>query len=157
MRVNSNKVVTKLNADKLDGQEAASLLPGGDLPSGRTVRGTYDIRGTVPSVSGGGLGYDSSAISFGYRLASAPNVQFVKVGEASTTECPGTAASPEAVPGYLCIYESSYDNLYNHTNYPNNDFVTRDGANVIAYSGNIRVANQSDSFYTKGTWAVTGN
>src|SRR5918995_4099126 len=38
MMVNSERKVARLNADKVDGQEAATLLPGGDLPSSRTLR-----------------------------------------------------------------------------------------------------------------------
>src|SRR5215217_5185923 len=43
MKVDSSTKVANLNADNVDGQEAATLLPGGELPSGRTLRGNYAI------------------------------------------------------------------------------------------------------------------
>ncbi len=143
---------TNLNADKLDGQDSVALLPGGDLPRGRTVRGHYDIRGTIPPSRGAEVG--SSAISFGYRLDSTPSTQFIKEGAQSTPQCPGTAHSPEAAPGYLCVYEAHASNLAAVP--PDFLFPNRSGASLRLLSA-FNNTTAPLEFVTLGTWAVTGN
>jgi hypothetical protein len=144
MAVNSGTKVTNLNADKVDGWDSTSLLPGGDLPSGRTVRGDYNIIGDSPS--GGVLG--GSDLSFGYRLASAPTVQFVRSGAASTTQCPGTVSSPAAAKGYLCVYEENRNNMTSE-DYPAVFTTHRTGMSLYTYS------STAGPYWSNGTWAVT--
>jgi hypothetical protein len=146
MTVNSSTKVDNLNADKVDSNDSTALLPGGDLPSGRTVRGMYSIWG---SASASGQLSAGDSISFGYRLASDPNVQFVRLDGASTTECPGTESSPEAANGYLCIYETHLSNM--STDSPQVWLGTRTGAALYSYS------STSGEYWAYGKWAVTGN
>ena len=128
------------------------MLPGGDLPSGRTVRGSYHIRNYVPNSS---VAIDTSAISFGYRLASSPTVRIIKAGATAPAECPGTASFPEAAPGYLCVYESQAFRLAS-TNYPAAFDVTRYGTTIVAESV-LGGTGFTLPFWTYGTWAVTGS
>jgi hypothetical protein len=148
--VNSSTKVANLNADKVDGQEAATLLPGGELPSGRTLRGNYGIYDVAPENS---VAWASDSISFGYRLPSEPTVRIIHTSGsgAGTPLCPGTASSPEAAPGYLCVYEKESEHILN-SSYPDPSNVTRTGATLVAKNevSSIRI------FYkTYGTWAVT--
>lgn len=152
LAVNSPTKVANLNADAVDGLDSTALLPGGDLPRGRTVRGNYDIRDYAAPSS---YGWDSSAISFGYRLASSPTVRIIKAGATAPAECPGSESSPEAAPGYLCVYEASGNNLFN-SDYPATTNISREGASLYAFSTN-NGSPSAAQFSAWGTWAVTGN
>lgn len=56
----------------------------------------------------GSSGITVGAISFGIPLETAPTAVFVPNGENKSGEgCPGTASTPEADPGKLCIYEGA--------------------------------------------------
>lgn len=154
LAVNSGTRVANLNADKVDGTDSTALLPGGHLPSGRTIRGNYTIyTNTRPSSNG----LADESISFGYRLTSAPTLRIVKAGTTAPSECPGTVDSPEAAPGHLCVYESNSGNLATNRTYPASLNVTRTGANLFAYSAFNGSTSADMSFWTYGTWAVTGN
>ena len=156
MKVDSQARVDNLNADKVDGQDSTTLLPGGDLPKDRTLRGHYNIYDkSSPQQSG----QENMPISFGYRLASAPTVRIIKANTSPPAECPGTASAPEAASGYLCIYETSSYNLYSspYRTYPYVYGTSRIGAHIAA-DGAVNTGTTYDStFYTYGTWAVTGN
>ena len=140
-----------LNADKIDGMEASALLPGGDLPRGRTVQGSYVISDKVPANSSG---IDASAISFGYKLASTPTVRFIVPVQTPPPECPGTVDSPEAAPGYLCVYEVERRNVADGSPYFH--YVGRHGATLFA-SSSYNSSTSHTIFQAQGSWAVTGN
>jgi hypothetical protein len=144
------------NADKLDGQDSTTLLPGGDLPKDRTLRGHYNVYDKASPQQGG---QENMPISFGYRLASAPTVRIIKANTSPPAECPGTASAPEAASGYLCIYETSSYNLYNspYRTYPYVYGTSRIGTHIAADSTVNNHTTYDSTFYTYGTWAVTGN
>ena len=127
----------------------AHYLPGGDLPSGRTIRGTYRVTGND---QGAGNGLTTSAISFGWRLSSAPTEHFIPAGTPPPAGCPGTATNPQAVSGHLCVDEVTDINaagqlIANPVNNVGNQ-ASRYGAFVLAQSAADGV------FATGGTWAV---
>jgi hypothetical protein len=160
LAVNSPTKVANLNADRLDGLDSTALLPGGELPRGRTLRGHYDIAGVAAAQA---FGRASDSISYGYRLASTPSVQVIRSGQASTTECPGTASSPEATIGHLCVYEEFRNNLASDPSIPDSmpeiHAPTRNGAGIDAlstYNANTP-QNAGVAFASYGTWAVRGN
>jgi hypothetical protein len=144
IEVNSAAKVADLNADRVDGKDATDLLPGGTVPTGATIRGNYEIDGHA-SAAGELVGGDS--ISFGYKLPSKPTGVFVAAGTDSTEQCPGTYPSPQARPGYLCVYEGAYINK--QTGSPIVYPVTTVGAGIYLASGS------AGSSYSSGTWAVT--
>lgn len=88
--------------DKGDKGEAGPLLE--TLPSGKTLRGVYATRDTDSGQTA--RAYDS--ITFSFPLASAPTAHYRNIGDAATADCPGSAASPEAAPGHLCVYENNF-------------------------------------------------
>jgi hypothetical protein len=76
----------------------------GALASGRAETGVYDVEFT--GASGG------AAISFPFPLAPpATHVEWLAPGAAPDTGCPGSAATPEASRGFLCLYASAQTNV----------------------------------------------
>jgi hypothetical protein len=77
----------------------------GDLtaPTGKTQVGNWNA-GTFGTAAGADMW---GAITFPQRLASAPaapDANFIAPGGASTTNCPGSVANPQAATGQLCLY-----------------------------------------------------
>jgi hypothetical protein len=119
----------------------------GNLPSGATARGLYNVDfepEAIGEISGG-------SISFGLRLPSKPTVSVQAIDAAPTASCPGTATNPEAARGVLCVYKFAEINA--------NLFVCdldcvegvaeRDGALLYVHS---TLATRG---FTEGSWAVT--
>ena len=146
MKVNSQKVVTNLNADKLDGLDSANLMPGGTLPAGATIRGKYEIDGTATAAE---ELFDGDSMSFGYTLPSTPETKFVPFDATPPSECPGSQILPQAEPGFLCVYEAQNSNISTADIYPIVYDPTRFGANIYAKSAAAGEA------YSYGSWAVT--
>ncbi len=130
---------TNLSADKLDGKDSGTYLPG-DLPAGTTVRGNFYI---VDTSGGGSFGGD---ISFGYRLPSAPFTHYIKDGDPVPAGCSGTVADPEAAPGHLCVFEYTAVNV---TADRGIIFPTRQCSGLRMEGGTA-----TGTSYAYGTWAV---
>jgi hypothetical protein len=125
-------------------------FPDGNLPAGKTIRGTYSLYGHA---SGTGE-WTYGSISFGYRLAAAPTIHYIKNGDTPPPECPGTVAAPEAAAGHLCVYESS--TIGNVS--PNRDALTQVGADGSRMGASVYTTPAAaGNYYTFGTWAVTGS
>jgi hypothetical protein len=142
--------VANLNADQLDGKDSIDLLPGGNLPSGSTIRGSYAIHWTADAAGK----FQSESMPFGFTLASAPTVHFVARGTSAPTECPGSVSTPEAASGHLCIYEHPTGGNMSELRIcdPVLDScpgASRQGAVMVVISGG------SGDAMTMGTWAVT--
>jgi hypothetical protein len=112
------------------------------LPSGKTVRGAFNIGSTAAAA--GALA--NSSISFIYALATVPTVKVVLQGAAAPAECSGNATFPQAAAGVLCIYEESKTNSVGVTL----NAVNRSGATIFTNS------SAAGGFFSYGTWAVTG-
>jgi hypothetical protein len=120
------------------------------LPSGKSLKGSYMMRGTAAAASARG----GADISFGIPLAAAPTGHFLASGAAATPECPGSAAAPTAAAGHLCIYEGFNDNM---TVVSFQDPVTTaTGSTTRPYGvGVVGLSIASGSFISSGAWAVT--
>jgi hypothetical protein len=80
----------------------------GTLPSGESESGLWSVVAPKFPLSHGAQG---AAISFGIPLAAAPaNVEYLTPGHAPTGNCPGSAASPTASAGSLCVYATTEEN-----------------------------------------------
>jgi hypothetical protein len=138
-----------VNAAKLSGYTAGDLVPGGTVPPGTTIRGNY----SADMTAAGADSRTTSAISFGYLLASAPVARFIPSGAALPTGCSGTSSNPGASPGFLCVFESSRSNINTaciaRTTGYTCGAADRMGATVFARSSAAGTA------YSVGTWAVT--
>jgi len=98
-KVNRTTRVVNLNADYVDGVTSANLLPGGTLRTGATIRGAYAVSADQSA------SWAFEGQSFGYTLPSAPLPVFIPAGGTPPATCPGTVSNPQALVGYLCIYE----------------------------------------------------
>jgi hypothetical protein len=126
-------------------------FPSGDLPSGKTIRGTYAI--AVPT---GSTNFIATSISFGFQLASAPIAHVIADGGAPPPECPGSVTNPQAQAGHLCVYESFQHNRSNLRVFnpaTGGSTATRWGAGV-AFDA-IAGVDPTESTTSYGTWAVT--
>jgi hypothetical protein len=123
-------------------------FPDGDLPRGKTLRGTFSMSGLSPST---GPETSTSEISFGFVFASAPVPHFIELDQTPPPECPGTSRVPEALPGHLCVYESFASRVeVRGINGPDGDDTTyRFGARLFAYG------DSPGQFFSQGTWAAT--
>ncbi len=113
------------------------------LPSGKTIRGAFNIGGTAAAA--GALA--NTSISFIYAFATAPTVKIVLQGAAAPAECSGNATFPQAQAGFVCIYEESKTNSVGVTL----NAVNRSGATIFTNS------SAAGGFFTFGTWAATGS
>ena len=68
-------------------------------PSAPVLRGSYMLLATNSA-------YTTVPISLGQGFATAPTMRYISLGEALPTGCSGSAAAPNAAPGYLCVFES---------------------------------------------------
>jgi hypothetical protein len=136
----------------LKGKADTRYLPGNNLPSGKTMRGTYMIGF---SATGAGQ-YAEDGYTFQQQLRSNPTaVHFVATGTPPPSACPGTEDFPRAAPGHLCVYENSTFNV--------------DSGSFLIASPLTNTAGQSSRwgfyiqirsaaaglFFSGGTWAVT--
>jgi hypothetical protein len=158
-------------------QGPAGPFPDGNMPSGKTLRGTFGVSGASSwthqhtggihshgcsspfgcSVSPGGEVPTSDAthpeqagftgISYGFQLASAP-VTHIVTG-ATPAGCQGNASNPGADPGHLCVFVTTTSNG-SLSVWENSRF----GATLLLdpaspNSGNLSVIT--------GRWAATSN
>jgi hypothetical protein len=129
-----------------------------ELGSGQTVRGVFAA--VTDRVFLGFLYpvhqlHAADYISFPAALPSVPVPQYCPYYDPPTAECPGTAADPQAAPGYLCVYASSI------TEYTQLQFIggpvdlttptpTRFGTGIVFWN-----SQPTRSISAGGTWAVT--
>jgi hypothetical protein len=128
------------------GPEVAPLL--GTLKAGQTLRGTFDVGGSVESARSGE--------SFSFPLVNppaAPETNIVKSGDPATAACPGLKGgnlqTPEAAPGQLCVYIAKSSADFSALAFDANS-VNRLGFGLKASFGSASVENQAQGF-----WAVT--
>ena len=114
------------------------------LPSGKTLTGDYR------TTSEGGV-FVADTQSFAFPLASKPSVNFVGIGATPPPQCPGTASSPKAAPGNLCLYATEGSISATAVNIFNPE--TNEGPDASPRGFSIADAD-SDTFST-GSWAVT--
>jgi hypothetical protein len=122
------------------------------LESGQTLRGAY--AGAIEATGAANLIFAS--FTFPVPLASAvvaPDANFILAGAASTANCPGTAANPAALPGQLCMYETSGDNRILQCIGPIGALGCRTSDTLGALLS-LRSAGAGRAF-SYGTWAVT--
>ncbi len=149
--VNARNAASAGNAQTLDGLDSSNLVPGGVIPSGRTVTGTYGVWFTATAADQERVG----TFSFGASLAAAPSASMIGAGGSPTPSCPGSADDPQAAPGHLCVYEQSvagepFRCLFRVAPFAFcGDRVNTFGAGVWIRS------SAAGATYSLGTWAVT--
>jgi hypothetical protein len=124
------------------------------LPSGATLRGLFVAdQWTDTPISAGAL-VAVTTISFPLSLSSPPVPHYLAPGDATSTDCPGSASDPEAAPGQLCVYASSspstaFNVFANPADYANGP--------TSAYGTELIFHNNATTNITQagGSWAVT--
>ena len=112
----------------------------------KTIQGNYAV--------GGSSSNDAwSDISFGFQLASAPEEHYIVEGGTPPPECPGTAVTPKATPGHLCVYEDTGSNVLNLVIFTGTTGATNQASRWGAGLW-LRPAAAGD-YFSYGTWAVT--
>ncbi|HEY2478942.1 MAG TPA: hypothetical protein VGI17_09430 [Solirubrobacterales bacterium] len=120
--------------------EAGPLLE--TLPSGKTLKGTYDIRGTAP--------FMDQAVTFQFPLAVMTTAHFP--ASADPTNCPGTAAEPKALPGNFCVYQELGFSYAGHSVF---DPATATSGKAGQFGADIFIENSATEARSYGSWAVT--
>ncbi len=126
--------------------------PQGPLQSGKSETGAWSALATV-ATEGEIRGLP---ISFTLPVESATTAVFVKQGETTKTECPGTAEKPEAKPGFLCVYATADSGIETEAVV----FLAAGKAGVgVSSTGAIMkitlTAKAGETPFAWGTWAVT--
>lgn len=129
----------------------AGPFPTGNLPSGATLRGVFQIAGTDTPAAAGRA---AAAISFVFPLAEPPAPHLVQEGGNPVMECPGSVSAPEAMPGHVCVYVGSNSNA---TSLDILDPVTGSGPEMSSRFGvSVAAVGSFDAnYFVSGTWAVT--
>jgi len=140
-----------------NGPPGASGLTGpvtGDLPSGVTVRGAYAV--SYPDGDWGATNPAWTPISYGFRLPSDPTVNVVPPGGPTTAGCSGTITSPQAAPGFLCIYRGFEVGFGapGPNRQQDDGFSTAGGANTTGVFLGLAVTGTT-LHLARGSWAVT--
>lgn len=117
------------------------------LPAGKTEKGNWALS-VGPTDPKFGAAFGVAGISFVIPLDTAPTVVYLRspeVGVDHTTECPGSATTPEAESGFLCIYTETEteDNTFSPT------------VTGLAFGAKLIIFGLPGEF-AEGTWAVTG-
>lgn len=122
--------------------------PASGAPRRITLRGRVAMGHQQPTPT---AGLSIAPLSFGATLAAPPAVNLLGVGDAPTTNCPGTVADPEALPGQLCIYLSARQNvsLISVLDLNGSEGADRSGASLLI------VSSMTDPAILYGRWAVT--
>jgi hypothetical protein len=142
------------------GQQGPSGAPGpfvNTLPSGQTIRGSYDVGGRS-TAAGTVL---ESEITFPFPLSAAPTVNYIPVGGPTPAGCSGDVTNPGAAPGNLCIFAGYSFNTAAHTTYDpvtGSNFgspkaASRFGVTLSVTSGGSGGPNMVAE--ETGTWATT--
>jgi Collagen triple helix repeat (20 copies) len=122
------------------------------LPSGMTLRGNYAVAGVAKEQFNRAL----AGITFQIPLASAPVSHVIQKGAASTTECPGSAADPEAAPGNLCLYEDFHEHVRPGSDCADSGGLGTTCGTATRFGADIFIESEGEnSFFVEGTWAVT--
>ncbi|MET0525203.1 MAG: hypothetical protein ABWZ91_10390 [Nocardioides sp.] len=114
-------------------------------PKAKVIRGAISL-GSAPSG-----GYALVPIHWGISLKTAPTAHIVPNGGPVPAGCSGTAASPNASPGHLCIFEQA-------TSGYNGRFVCSAvnscGGAVSPFGAYYGATTTSDSSFMYGSWAL---
>jgi hypothetical protein len=125
-------------------------FPTADLPTGVTLRGAYRTGANGPAAA-----ISQTGITFTFPLSAEPTPHYIVDGATPPTECPGTLAAPEAMPGHLCVYEKFASASVSGTQSLGNPVTNAaPGASKFGFFVNIQT-NAQGNFAAVGTWAVT--
>jgi hypothetical protein len=137
------------------------------LPSGETLKGTWDISGYAPE-GGGFESAEQTSVSFAIPLHESPVPHFIRAGEEDPEGCTGEVKEPGAKKGNLCVFaavESNSAKEFAQRPLPRvcnplsmgffgGECATEAGASRYGF-GVVAVAEQVGVLFDYGSWAVT--
>lgn len=153
--VNAATALSANNANTLDGIDSSAFHRyNAAAPASSTQYGAWAL--ATPSDAFAG----ETEVSFPVPLSTVPNVQFVQHGGSATAQCPGSAASPSAAAGFLCIYVGwNADAFSTPGSEPVSVYDPVDGGGGASRFGAVLYIwdeGDADAFAeASGTWAVT--
>jgi hypothetical protein len=137
-----------------DIQESSLDLASPTLRPGDTLTGVYGAWGAGNGT--GGADYTNDTVNFRVPLANdlvSTDVHFVPQDAAADPNCPGTAVSPDADAGHLCIYEKNSGNR-TFTSILNPRTSSGPGASKDGFLIYFTIP-AADGSHSTGAWAVT--
>ncbi len=126
------------------GPEVGPLL--GNLRSGQTLRGVFDVGGTAAAKEA----LANGSVSFQFPLTNPPTVNVI-AKNSNNSNCPGLgtgATAPVANPGNLCVYITEV------TNADEAAPLSVQGSNRLGF-GLVGKSKEAGPFAVYGVWAVT--
>jgi len=122
------------------------------MPKGATFKGVWSFGQTSPNNPG--LILSSQSFPLEYSGATAPTLRYVAAEGEFEEDCPGSSASPEAEPGFLCVYPSAFQ----VGGFTLNAIFSK--ANkfgfILFFKAKFNAeAEQFEAILAEGTWAVT--
>jgi len=137
-----------VNAAKLGGLESSAFHRyGTTAPFGSVQYGFFEISGRATAADQ----YDGGYASYPVPLAGNPTPHVIGIGDSVPAGCSGTATSPSAEPGHLCIwitYELHTDGTY--TVFREDGF---QGAGRFGFSMDLN-SSIAGNYVMNATWAV---
>ena len=140
-----------VNADKVDGMDAAAFHPfNKSAPAGGTMYGGFSISG----VAAGAGSFDAAYLTFPVPVAAAPTSHVITPGDPVPAGCSGSASSPRASAGHVCIFVAWELN----TTGPYNIFSPVNGLPGTSRFGVLMdsASTAAGNYAVAGTWAVNG-
>lgn len=124
------------------------------MPSGTTSTGAWSMGTGSPDVE---KLLFSVSFPMRYPGPTPPSLVFVKEEGEESDKCPGTAAKPDAKPGFLCFYVAVASNENYSYNEPYSTLfnLTTNGATLVVSQNATEVEGTFHMLIIMGTWAVT--
>lgn len=148
--INESKLAKVPNANRLAGKTLAQVQFPAVVASGTTLVGQWGI----DSEAGASISGDWRAtVSYPVPFAATLDFHILQAGDSPTTECPGGALAPAALPGHVCVYTAFLSggiSLF----MPDNALQSPRGFQVsVSADGN----DASSDVYAYGSWAATAS
>lgn len=107
------------------------------LPKRPLITGSWGFGGAAAG------SYAIDSITFGAVLSAVPTTHLIEAGAAAPAQCPGSAASPDALAGHLCVWEIASPSV-------GGSYVFGERADSALVTG----LSSAATGYAYGTWAV---
>jgi hypothetical protein len=148
--VNSGKLVDGAVTPGKLGKGVLGQLQAGQLESGKTLRGAFDVGGGGSKTESGDEAH--GAISYQFPLLSVPGATVLQMGE-TTSNCGGLGSdnqTPQATAGHLCIYIVGWHNID-----PAVDPLTTENDSRLGVGLVLGASDPGEAFAAYGLWALT--